>query len=57
MYKFENPLFLCLKEAQRKSLQKETPGKKVSPSAEGDSRLCLENPRAFEKARPKLSAN
>ena len=27
----------------------------VSPVATGDQRLCLWKPRAFEKARPKLS--
>jgi len=31
MYKFENSLFLCLKEAQRKSLQKETPYRRFRP--------------------------
>jgi len=31
MYKFENSLFLCLKEAQRKSLQKETLYRKFRP--------------------------
>jgi len=38
----------------KKKLCKKKRGKKVSRSAERDSGLCPENPRAFEKARPKL---
>ncbi len=48
--------FLCLPRAsKKKARKKETAIEELSPSAERNKRLCLLTPRAFEKARPKLT--
>ena len=43
-------LFLWHNRRKEKALQKESAVEGISPSAEGDRRLCLRLPQAFEKA-------